>query len=405
MQFTNALEAILSPITLAQFFGEYYEVQPLHIGSREVQQVYKGLPGIEGFENLLWSQEEKLNRVLRVNRQGSYLQPPPRSSGKDVFRWSIDQFGNGYTLILNGMDTMCPAIARLVRDIEVATGGKVAANGFLTPPNNHGFNPHFDTHDVFILQLEGTKTWKLFDHRIVLPVDHQIYLIDQSSIGEPSLEVTLQPGDLLYVPRGVVHGAYTAEQASLHLTAGYRPLRWVDYFHSLVDEFASENVDVRRSVGSRFSPPTFDHLSARLADFQEMCESARFRRLAFERFSEAFLGQLRPLPGAHIANRLEAGSIKNETKVVRRQSSPVNVFEKGGRARIQFPGVGLASERDLHAGALDAPLSALAAFKFIASMVEPFRATDIPSPLDDESKLTIVRRLVQEGLLQIFLEP
>jgi len=42
-------------------------------------------------------------------------------------------------------------------------GCVVGANVYITPPNSQGFAPHYDDVDVFILQVEGRKLWKLYD--------------------------------------------------------------------------------------------------------------------------------------------------------------------------------------------------------------------------------------------------
>ena len=70
-----------------------------------------------------------------------------------------------------------------------------------------GFAPHFDDVEVFILQIEGKKRWRLYE-----PRNKQEELprfsspnFDQSEIGEPCLDVVLEAGDLLYLPRGTIH--------------------------------------------------------------------------------------------------------------------------------------------------------------------------------------------------------
>ena len=39
----------------------------------------------------------------------------------------------------------------------------------LTPEGAQGFDPHFDTHEVFVLQVEGHKHWRLYGPGRVLP--------------------------------------------------------------------------------------------------------------------------------------------------------------------------------------------------------------------------------------------
>ena len=99
---------------------------------------------------------------------------------------------------------------------------------YLTPANSQGFAPHYDDIEAFILQLEGRKHWKIYQPRSgeeVLPrfssgrtrkqsidIDLEVLLyplfignFTEDDIGKPFLEVVLEPGDLLYFPRGFIH--------------------------------------------------------------------------------------------------------------------------------------------------------------------------------------------------------
>ena len=75
--------------------------------------------------------------------------------------------------------------------------------------------------DTFILQIEGAKYWKL--HKS--PTLNDKLAINPSSDFTPSKvpdlfwEGVLEEGDLLYMPRGVVHHAHTVKgQGSVHVT-------------------------------------------------------------------------------------------------------------------------------------------------------------------------------------------
>ncbi len=59
---------------------------------------------------------------------------------------------------------------------------------------------------MFVLQTEGSKHWKLYAPLRPLAGEHSGDLT-QDGIGEPTMEITLNQGDLLYFPRGTIHQA------------------------------------------------------------------------------------------------------------------------------------------------------------------------------------------------------
>jgi ribosomal protein L16 Arg81 hydroxylase len=127
---------------------------------------------------------------------------------------------SGATLVIDGVDRLDGLLWTAIRDIEAALGETTQANIYFTPSGNCGFSAHYDTHEVFVLQLEGQKKWRLGP--VVTPPPLEI----QPSIGltpPPLTQVlTLEPGDLLYVPRGQWHAAATGQTSSLHLTLAVR---------------------------------------------------------------------------------------------------------------------------------------------------------------------------------------
>lgn len=91
---------------------------------------------------------------------------------------------------------------------------------YLTPAGSQGLAPHHDDVELWVVQTSGTKTWKLYE-----PIDNYHLPnagsgdLDASCLGTPTMEVTLEVGDCLYMPRGTVHQAAASGGAdSSHLT-------------------------------------------------------------------------------------------------------------------------------------------------------------------------------------------
>lgn len=129
-------------------------------------------------------------------------------------------------------------------------------NSYWTPAKSQGFAIHYDDVDVFLLQMEGEKVWQLYD-----PPEDVDYLSRHSSedylpeqFPTPKHTITLKPGDVLYMPRGMVHqGHTTAKTHSLHVTFSANQMHsWADLFlqatrHS-VETLAANSVGWRRAL-------------------------------------------------------------------------------------------------------------------------------------------------------------
>ncbi|WP_430930579.1 JmjC domain-containing protein, partial [Pseudomonas aeruginosa] len=53
----------------------------------------------------------------------------------------------------------------LLSNLENFWQSPTGCNAYWTPPNSQGFAPHWDDIDAFVLQLEGTKRWRLYPSR------------------------------------------------------------------------------------------------------------------------------------------------------------------------------------------------------------------------------------------------
>jgi hypothetical protein len=92
----------------------------------------------------------------------------------------------------------------LSRNFRCPTG----ANVYFTPKSSQTFPRHSDPHDVFILQLQGEKKWKVYPKQ------------GRQRSEKPLIQATLKPGDLLMIPKGFEHEGSTKDHSSLHVTFG-----------------------------------------------------------------------------------------------------------------------------------------------------------------------------------------
>jgi hypothetical protein len=123
----------------------------------------------------------------------------------------------------------------------------VQANAYITPPQNRGFDDHYDVHDVFVLQIEGTKRWIIHEPVLPDPLRDQVWTDRRADVadaakGEPYIDTVLEPGDVLYLPRGWLHAAQAQGEVSIHLTLGIHS--WTRY--ALAEQLAQDALALLR---------------------------------------------------------------------------------------------------------------------------------------------------------------
>lgn len=133
-------------------------------------------------------------------------------------------FEGGATIVLQALHRTWPALTTFATALGEDLGHPVQVNSYTTPASNQGFDDHYDVHDVFVIQVAGTKRWRVrppvrrWPHRDEPWTSHRV-AVQQAATQAPLIETSLRPGDCLYLPRGFIHSA-TAEGTSTHLTIG-----------------------------------------------------------------------------------------------------------------------------------------------------------------------------------------
>jgi 50S ribosomal protein L16 3-hydroxylase len=127
----------------------------------------------------------------------------------------------GATLVLNNLETHCAGARRLTEEVHRFAGFPTGSNAYLSFGGIGSFGAHWDTHDVVVLQLVGRKHWRV--GRPTFPLPLPAHTSRESGEAPPALwalDVLLEPGDLLYLPRGWWHEVAPLQEPSLHLSVG-----------------------------------------------------------------------------------------------------------------------------------------------------------------------------------------
>lgn len=138
---------------------------------------------------------------------------------------------NGATIVLNRIELISPAMQDLCMQVGRLVGTQTTGNVYACLGGEPATNVHWDTHDVFVLQLTGAKEWKIYEPTFPLPLSNQVSNDLKGEAPEtPYLRHCLKAGDALYVPRGWWHRVTPIDgEETIHLTVAIHTPLILDY--------------------------------------------------------------------------------------------------------------------------------------------------------------------------------
>ena len=245
----DAIATLLDPVTFDDFRSRWQDRRPLHV-ARADREHFATLASVEGIEQLL-SVQPLFFPQLQLSRAA---EPIPKAdysdeSGRIVAPRLMQHHANGATIVLSHAQERLPALASLCRGLEAGFGVRCQANIYLSPPGRQGFAPHYDSHDVFILQAAGAKRFAFYAGGPTLPLVGDRFDPARCSPGDKSLDLLLEAGSTLYIPRGVMHDAVADERMpSLHITVGTFAPTVLDALQGALQIAASRDTRLRRAL-------------------------------------------------------------------------------------------------------------------------------------------------------------
>ena len=385
------LARLVEPHSPQSFFADYWERKPLLV-AREQREYFASLLTLDDIDRVistygLFHPDISITNKARNVRVEEYTYP---TGLVDVARL-YQQFADGGTIILPQLHNRLPALAQLCRSMEREMSIRFQTNIYFTPSNAQGFKAHFDSHDVFVLQIHGNKRWALYDTPVELPFRGQAFDPETTKPGNVSMEFTLRPGDMVYIPRGVMHDANTGEGESLHITLGVLNTSWTDLLLESLAMVGLRDPAFRASLPVGFANQDFDREGAR-ATFKKLltrvAELADFDA-ALDHFADDLVATRHTLIPGQLQQIQRLGELSIETRVGARPSLLYKLFEQDEHVVLHCYG---------------------SSFEFPRHITDPlrfaldhrdFRVGDLPGTLDDAGKLVLVRRLIREGVVQM----
>jgi hypothetical protein len=391
------LAKLLGSVGSEAFFREHWERQPLAL-ARNNPRYYDGLFSRRDLDSVIALTHPRFvdpDHLRDRNFVQGWLPDDEPFSGYYPDLPTVHRsYAHGKTVIIKAMHHRWPAVAAMCRDLEAIFDCPVHTNLYLTPCGAQGFDAHYDTHEVFVLQIDGEKHWRLYGAARELPLPDEAVTIAKDQLGSPTQEVLLQPGDLLYLPRGHVHEAFTSERSSLHLTVGVNVRRWVELLQQAIASAGAGDVRLRETLplGLFSTAATQPGLKAKFRELLELVARTASLEDAAAASTDAFMSKLASLPHDHFAV-VDANRIDLDTMVERAPGQIFRVVQNGESVTLRAPG-----------GRIEGPAKIVRAMRFIAE-TQRFAPRDLPDTLTERAKLVLVQRLIREKLLTVVAAP
>lgn len=384
----------IAPLTRKAFFNESFEKKHVVV-HRNDPAYYSQLVSVDDIDRVVTTMGLSTPEVNVVQANASITPEDFAYESGFIDAVRVNQlFADGATIILSGLQERLPTLARFCRALENVFSSRIQTNIYLTPAHSQGFPSHYDSHDVLVLQVEGTKEWRIYDHPVELPLLTQGFNREEMPVGEETDRFVLEPGDMCYVPRGLTHDAVATDQTSLHITTGLMTRTWADLVTEAVVAVAHRDPAFRASLPAGHARGDFDMagMETAFADLlQRLQDQASLPELVDHIRTEFIRNRVPRVPGQmRQLARLAELTIDSEVG-----AQPQLIFQMedrtdaDGNPMVQVGCQGAEIRLPAHTkSALDVCLTN-----------QRFKVRNLPGDLDEDGKLVLVKRLIREGLM------
>jgi bifunctional lysine-specific demethylase and histidyl-hydroxylase MINA len=377
----------LAPVTLDEFLD-----QTLSAGFRSFPRNTARAQLLGADPQALLGAAYQLAAKLTFHSANPTGAPPSLLGIEDAaaFRHRIEEFhARNYSVRFPELRPLSAPLEQLARALEVLLHQPVTTSAFWSRGGMRA-PVHFDDHDLLVVQLRGAKRWYVTERPSELPnVWQGIPAADAHDLG-PHAVIDLQPGDMLYLPRGTLH-TVDSDTASLHLAIGFTPLSVRELVLAALDHLSDLEPRLRGTAGARLAfqlqGAGLERLAPKVLEAVEQlrgaCRTPGFLAAALQRRSARAVGGL-----ATLARPAAPAPLGLDSVLVQAENAFCHLTANAEKIDFSYPG----GHIYLHRGVEQS----------LTYMVNTprFRVRDIPGTLADEVRLSLAARLVEVGYLR-----
>ncbi len=226
----HASSALLGGISPAVFMKRYWQKKPLL-----VRQAWPGvappLPRAEFFE--LAGRESVESRLVEQRSGAWHVRhgPLPRRALPPLAR-------AGWTLLVQGMDLHVAAAHEMLQRFRFVPDARMDDVMVSWASPGGGVGPHIDSYDVFLLQVQGRRRWRV--GRVADPSWVEGAPLKRLRHFEPEFDWLVEPGDLLYLPPQWGHDGVAEGGDCMTCSMGFRVPTADELAHELLLRLADD---------------------------------------------------------------------------------------------------------------------------------------------------------------------
>ncbi|MEO2266504.1 cupin domain-containing protein [Pseudoalteromonas sp. YIC-656] len=384
---TDVVSQVLAPCSAQQFFDEYLGKKPLVVKGKGSRFNIAG----EDPKGKILSDYKKYASTLTCHAH-SPSGPPPHArpvNDASAFLGLVSEYHKlGYTVRIPDVTDLFANLTEFTRSLEKLVNNEVGVVVFWSAPGAAA-PVHYDEVDVFVIQLQGTKRWFISNEPSTLPNKWK-------NAGEPASTLTnyqtldVEPGDLIYLPRGTVHTVQSTSE-SLHLSIGFVPVTAREGVIAMADFLSEHSFSLRSglfpSVDEQLDGDTFKQVANKirkeLAQLVTQCQSDDFIKAALARRRARMIAELPKL------DKAPPQDISPDTRLKRHPLAMSEIVMTRDFVDFTLPGEHILINSSVEK-----------AVRFI-EQTPSFVVRDIPGDIGNDVRVALVNKFVGSGFLQV----
>ena len=232
----------LSGLPVEQFMQEDWHIKPRLF--KQAFPNFEPLCDIETIEEMASDEDIESRLIVKENANWSLEHGP--------FENLPDLETPEWTILIQGIDHHLPQAYDLLQQFRFIPDARLDDVMLSLASNGGGVGPHYDSYDVFLLQMHGTRRWKIGPlNNTTLIEGAPLKLLEQF---EPAQDYLLEPGDMLYLPPNYGHDG-VAQGVCSTLSIGFRALTKAEVLSALLHELADQVANDEQLKTTLFADP------------------------------------------------------------------------------------------------------------------------------------------------------